>query len=83
MEEDGFFNGFDVKINLSEDFLYPPDPMNQSYIDKIVQLFRTQQQLSFDAVHTILSRSRAQLEKLPNLIEVNVPSSKQVTVVVC
>lgn len=68
-------------INKDDDFLHLPEEINQSYINKLVFMFIAHKTLSSVHVHEILTRSRLQFESLPNLIEIQVPKDKQVTVV--
>lgn len=61
--------------------MHPPEVMDQKYIDKLINVFKTQKKVSIEVAHLILHRSRAQLEKLPNLVEIQVPTGKELTVV--
>ncbi|KAA6319233.1 MAG: putative serine/threonine-protein phosphatase 5, partial [Streblomastix strix] len=58
-----------------------PNPVTPEYAIMLIDAFRESKRLKISQVNAILSQSRKLLETLANIIEVNVPEGKEITIV--
>ncbi|KAA6399364.1 MAG: putative Serine/threonine-protein phosphatase 5 [Streblomastix strix] len=66
---------------LASDPFDVPNPVTPEYAIMLIDAFRESKRLKISQVNAILSQSRKLFEKLPNIIEVNVPEGKEITLV--
>ncbi|KAH7827459.1 putative Serine/threonine-protein phosphatase [Monocercomonoides exilis] len=58
-----------------------PTPVTQDYVTRLLDALKAQKRLSITQANCLLAQARKTLEILPNILEINVPEGKELTVV--